>query len=393
VSDSVVSVFGLRRFLVVCADGKAASGVGGGGGVGGGWGSGLRSALAYATLHCLTFGQRVLPGFYDGGRGNHGGDAELMIADRVAEAGRWSSSGGADPPREILVVDPGVDATLSAWICTAQGIVRNYSDARERIVQLASVVSLVLGTSLATGPVECRSAKRSLWQKMQARPFPLSSPCSPDIASTSWRPAPTASTLAAAAPTASTLAAAAPSASTSAAAAAAAAAESKGGARVVALLGEAAGAGICRHRALLFKVLADHSCVYPEQWAPPSWALASSSASSSDLYGSCGAKAWAIRAGLVRGVHTAGVGGGESRSGHSWCVAEVDGQLHVVELYTSGKEACALYPFGSERAREYRIVGPSPISVRTPSPLRSLQPAARHNRSASFAAVGSERLA
>jgi hypothetical protein len=367
----------------------------------------MRSVLAYAYLHCLTFEQHIYPGFYDGGRVNFGADAALMIAAKTKEGLRWnaryrsasdkqrnagtlnvdqhnnsnnnnhggdlgdvdvldgvgavvvaradqktapSSSALIDtPPREILVVDHERDPMLRAWISIARGLVRNFADPRRRLIELASVVAMVLGTSLASpnGAADSSATLRTLWLNIQQ-------------SETSSPPA---------------------------------------GPRVAAFIGEAAGAGVCRHRALLFKTLADDSCLNPKEWAPLPHCAASASASPSQpkpqshLTAAANPEFYAIRVGLVRGMIQARISGadgdgdgaddGGARSGHSWCVAELEGQMFVVELFPSGKEACALHPFRSDKGARYSLLHSSVVPVRAacssvPPPLFCCTPADAH---------------
>lgn len=137
----------------------------------------------------------------------------------------------------------------------------------------------------------------------------------------------------------------------------------------VMLIGEAVGhIGVCRHRALLFKYLADHSCLFPEQWSPitTSSAVASSaasaasastsasapdaSASASEMGGDLG-----IRAGIIRGNVEAGQ--------HMWVVVlDRDQRPSILELNAAGSNPIDIIPLNSAGASLYIPASPTPVS-------------------------------
>jgi Ethylene-responsive protein kinase Le-CTR1 len=352
----------------------------------------MASVLAFAATSCLTFRQHIREGFYDGGRAFIGGDDQEMVKSVHASALRWIAQNDSEkantekskeqspasqpkppanaaarkkspianrrksrpetpakepslphpvpglagslpgrpaglmlsPPREIILIDPALDQYLRCIMMIAQTQVRQHSDPRRRIMELAAAVAHAFGTTLAmteSGDADqfendVRQRLRKLWDSLQHK-----------VGNDGVNP------------------------------------------RVVMLIGEAAGLGVCRHRALLFKFLADHSCRFPHLWAPTTAAATASSvapsapsaASSSKDARSDSSTDYGISVGLVRGLH-----GG---SGHQWCVTQLDGAMYVVELYPPGKEACKLYQFGTADADSYDLANTSPISVRAyPTP-------------------------
>ena len=342
----------------------------------------MASVLAFAATSCLTFRQHIREGFYDGGRAFISGDDQEMVESIHAAAIRWIAQNDAkeqaakeqaskeqaaqepspkapterkkssianrrksrpaipeppakepearpvlmsSPPREIILIDPALDEYLRCIMLIAQTQVRQHSDPRRRIMELAAAVAHAFGTTLAmtdSGDADhwendVRQRVRKLWDSLQQK-----------VGNDKVNP------------------------------------------RVVMLIGEAAGLGVCRHRALLFKFLADHSCRFPNLWAPTTAtpAAASSAAPSAPSATSSSKEArsdssndYGIRVGLVRGLH-----GG---SGHQWCVTELEHKMYVVELYPPGKEACKLYEFGSSDADLYDLANTSPISVSLRHPL------------------------
>jgi hypothetical protein len=108
------------------------------------------------------------------------------------------------------------------------------------------------------------------------------------------------------------------------------------------------GVGMCRHRAILFKLLCDHMCSAPERWG-----LSATAAGAVPNGG--------IECSLVRGVQyqrdeKSGV---VQALGHMWNVVLVDGHEYVVDVMQCPER---LIPLTSNEALAYsRIASDAPV--------------------------------
>jgi hypothetical protein len=284
----------------------------------------MRGVMAYGETNCLRFGEHIMDGFYCSGRASFGVDDHVIISklrSQLPANAKDMLSPNWEPPREILMFDSTIDTVLQSVIESAQQHVSTQTTLRGRLSALATYVSTLFPMSLSSASsastttteptIDYKAITRHIWNHMQTSLTPLSSSSSSSVGCK--KP------------------------------------------RVVLMIGEAVGSpAICRHRALLFKYLADHSCMHPSKWAFDKPTTAATTTTTAEV---------GLKVGLVRGYL--------GEDGHAWCTVVLDGMVHIVELYSSASKPFDFIPLPSLAGCRYTIDPSSPIPVCTiPFPTR-----------------------